>query len=165
MKKLKTIGAILFSLYYSSLNAQYKKKDSQVIATINIKEAIIDGSDYTSEALKDKADLVFYLPKEGKEIMLSNYWKKSNTQSFGRIYSIVKEDLLCTEFKTERYHFQWDYTNTYDTIKGVASVKLLVIHKPEGNYFDFTIFTEALEVLLYYGFSQEDLAELSKSKV
>jgi hypothetical protein len=92
--------------------------------------------------------------------MLSNYWTKSKSQSFGPIYSIVKENEIAAEFKTEKYHFEWSCTNTYDKDKGTASVKLLVVHKPKGKYFEFTIFTKGLEVLLYNGFMQNDLALL-----
>ena len=121
---------------------------------------MINGGDFTKEALDNKAFFVFYKSVDDNEILLSNYWTKSKSQSFGPIYSIVKEDEVVAEFKTEKYHFEWSYANTYDKDKGTASVKLLVIHKPQGKYFEFTIFTKGLEVLLYNGFMQNDLTLL-----
>ena len=159
MRNLKIIGVLIICAFYSNLNAQYKSKVSKAIATLEIKEAMINGSDYTTEALKAEACFIFYKSNQN-EILLSNYWTKSKSQSFGPIYSVVKEDEVVAEFKTEKYHFEWSYANTYDKDKGTASVKLLVIHKPQGKYFEFTIFTKGLEVLLYNGFMQNDLTLL-----
>ena len=104
--------------------------------------------------------MVLYKSRDGKEIMLSNYWEKSNSQSYGPIYSITKEENPVTEFKTETFHFQWSYQNTYDAIKGTSSVKLIVNHKPNGNYYELTLFTEYLDVLIYSGVMKGDLTSL-----
>ncbi len=78
----------------------------------------------------------------------------------GPFILLLKKKIQQQNLKTEKYHFQWSYANTYDKDKGTTSVKLLVIHKPEGKYFEFTIFTKGLEVLLYNGFMQNDLTVL-----
>jgi hypothetical protein len=54
VRNLKIIGVLIICAFYSTLNAQYKSKVSKAIATLEIKEAMINGSDYTSEALKIK---------------------------------------------------------------------------------------------------------------
>lgn len=162
MKNLKTVCTILICILYSTINAQDKKDEQQDIATFEISDARDNGNDITPQALEENAVLVLYKLGDSNEILLSNFWEKSKSQSFGQIYSIVKKEFseTETEFKGELYNFQWSYTNTYDNKKGTAKVKLLVVYKPQGTYFEFTILPENLDVLLYKGIMSGDLTAL-----
>ena len=160
MKNLKIICIIVICILSSTINAQEKKTSQEAIATFEINDARDNGYDITPDVLENNARLVLYKSRDGKEIMLSNYWEKSNSQSYGPIYSITKEENPVTEFKTETFHFQWSYQNTYDAIKGTSSVKLIVNHKPNGNYYELTLFTEYLDVLIYSGVMKGDLTSL-----
>jgi hypothetical protein len=162
MKNLKTVCTILIYVLYTSVNAQDKKEEQQDIATFEINDARDNGSDITPQALEDNATLVLYKLGDSNEVLLSNFWEKSKSQSFGRIYSIVKKEFpeTKTEFKGELYNFQWSYTNTYDDKKGTAKVKLFVVYKPQGTYFEFTILPENLDVLVYKGIMSGDLTTL-----
>ena len=157
MKHLKIICTIVICIFSSTINAQEKKTSQEAIATFEINYARENGYDITPDVLENNARLVLYKSGDGKEIMLSNYWEKSNSQSYGPICSITKEENPVTEFKTEIFHFQWSYENTYDAIKGTSTVKLIVNHKPQGNYYELTLFTEYLDVLIYSGVMKGDL--------
>ena len=102
---------------------------------------------------------------DGKEIMFSNYWAKSDSQSSGRIYSIEKEEFPETEkeLKHGLYQFQWSYNNSYDDKKGTAKIRLFIIYKPQGVYFECTVLPENLDVLVYKGRMEGDLAALESS--
>lgn len=165
MKNLKTVCTILICILYSTLNAQDKKDEQQDIATFAINDARDNGSDITPQALEENASLVLYKLGDSSEILLSNFWEKSKSQSFGRIYSIVKEEFpeTETEFKAELYHFQWSYTNTYDDKEGTAKVKLFVAYKLQGTYFEITILPENLDVLVYKGIMIGDLTALESN--
>jgi hypothetical protein len=165
MKNLKTTFAILISFFYSTINAQEKNEYQEAFATFEINDARDNGDDITPEAIEDKAQLVLYKSTDGKEILLSNYWEKSNSQSYGRIYSIEKEEFPETEkeLKHGLYEFQWSYTNTYDEKKGTAKIRLFVVYKPQGIYFECTIMPENLDVLVYKGTMKGDLSLLVNS--
>lgn len=165
MKNLKTVCTILICILYSTLNAQDKKDEQQDIATFEISDARYNGNDITPQALEENAVLVLYKLGDSNEILLSNFWEKSKSQSFGRIYSIVKKEFPETEtdFKGELYHFQWSYTNTYDDKKGTAKIKLFVVYKPQETYFEFTILPENLDELVYKGIMNGDLTVLESS--
>jgi hypothetical protein len=166
MKNLKTVCTILICVLYSSINAQDKREEQRDIATFEISDARYNGSDITSEVLEDTASLVLYKLGYSNEILMSNFWEKSKSQSFGRIYSVVKEEFpeTDTEYKGELYHFRWSYKNTYDHKEGTAKVKLFVVYKPQGTYFESTILPENLDVLVYKGIMSGDLTAL-ESKI
>jgi hypothetical protein len=165
MKNLKTTFAILICVFYSTINAQEKKASQKAFATFEINDARDNGDDITPEAFEDKAQLVLYKSNDGKEILLSNYWEKSNSQSYGRIYSIEKEEFPETEkeLKHGLYQFQWSYTNTYDDKEGTAKIRLFVVYKPQGIYFECTILPENLDELVYKGTMKGDLSLLVNS--
>lgn len=165
MKNLKTTFVILISTVYSTINAQEKNETGEAFATFEIKDARDNGEDITPEANEDNAKLVLYKSSDGNEIMLSNYWGNSNSQSFGRIYSITLESFPETEkeLKHDLYEFQWSYSNSYDDKKGTAKIKLFVIYKPQGIYFECTILPENLDVLVYKGRMEGDLTALESN--
>jgi hypothetical protein len=164
MKNLKILFVIINITFYSSSNAQ-EKETQEVFATLEISDARNNGNDITPEALESDAKLIFYKSNDGKEILLSNYWAKSDTQSWGRIYTIEKEEFPETEKELKHclYQFQWSYNNSYDDKMGTAKIKLLIIYKPQGIYFECTVMPENLDVLVYKGRMEGDLAALESS--
>jgi hypothetical protein len=102
---------------------------------------------------------------DGEEILFSNYWVKSDSQSSGRIYYVEKEEFPETEeeLKYALYQFQWSYNNSYDDRKGTAKIKLFVIYKPQGIYFECTVLPENLFVVVYKGRMEGDLSDLESS--
>ena len=162
MKNLKTILTIIFCVCYTVINAQSKDKEQEDYATFYIKDARENESDITPYAIEENAYLVLYKSNDGEEIMLSNYWEKSNSQSFGRIYSITKEGKpeTTSEYKYDLYNFQWSYSNSYDDKKGTAKIRLYLVYKTQGTYFEFTVLPENLDVLVYKGIMKGDLKVL-----
>lgn len=162
MKNLKTTFAILISVFYSTINAQEKKESQEAFATFEINDLRRNGYDITPQALENNAQLVFYKSNDGKEILLSNYWEKSNSQSYGRIYSITKEEYPETEkeLKYDLYQFQWSYNNTYDEKRGTAKIKLFLVYKPQGTYYEYTMQSENLDMSVYKGVMKGDLTAL-----
>lgn len=162
MKIFKTLFVILIGLYSSVANAQTEepKAKHHTIATFEIKDARYNGDNITNQALKDNATLIFYTSSEIKSILFSNYWGKS--QSYGDIYSITKSENPDKEEenKSEIYSFYWSYKNSYDAREGTAKVKILVVYKPQGTYFEITILPENLDEIVYKGRMEGDLAIL-----
>lgn len=142
-----------------------KKASQEVFATFEISDARENGDDITPEAVEDQAKLVLCKSMDGKEIMFSNFWAISESQSSGRIYSVQKEVFSETEkeLKHDFYQFQWSYNNSYDDKKGTAKIKLYVIYKPQGIYFECTVLPENLDVLVYKGRMEGDLSPLVSS--
>ena len=165
MRNLKIVFTIIICVLYSSINAQEKSESQEAFATFEINDARDNGDDITPEALEENAKLVLYKSTNEKEIMLSNYWGKSNSQSFGRIYSITKEENAATEteYGYALYNFQWSYYNSYDNKKGTAKIRLFVIYKPQGIYFECTVLPENLDELIYKGRMEGNLAALESS--
>ena len=165
MRNLKIVLTIIICVLYSSINAQEKSESQEAFATFEINDARDNGDDITPEALEENAKLVLYKSTNEKEIMLSNYWGKSNSQSFGRIYSITKEENAATEteYGYALYNFQWSYSNSYDNKKGTAKIRLFVIYKPQGIYFECTVLPENLDELIYKGRMEGNLAALESS--
>ena len=159
MKNFKTIFTIIFCVCYTIINAQSKDKEQEAFATFYIKDARDNGSDVTPNALEENAYLVLYKSNDEQEIMLSNYWEKSNSQSFGRIYSITKEGKpeTASEYRYDLYNFQWSYSNSYDDKKGTAKIRLYLVYKPQGTYFEFTVLPENLDIIVYKGTMEGDL--------
>lgn len=166
MKNLKEVlCTIVICILSSTINAQEKKASQEAIATFEINDARKNGDDITPEVFENNARLVLYKSIDDKEIMLSNYWEKSNSQSFGRIYSITREAFPETEkeLKCDLYEFQWSYINTYDEKKGTAKIKLFLAYKPQGIYYECIIKSENLDVLIFKGLMTGDLTPLENS--
>ena len=125
MKKILVIA--IFSICFIT-NAQ-TKNNQNVIANFEVYDARYNGDDITPDLIENKASLVIY--KDYDTLMLSNFWEKANSQSYGEIYSIEKEFFAETEtkYKAITYNFQWSYINTYDDKKGTAKIKLILIYK------------------------------------
>lgn len=167
MKKLKTAFTVLLCLIYSTINAQEKdaKLKLKEVANFEIRDSRNNGTDITPQMLESNMHLVLYKDSEINEIYFSNRSAKSDSQSYGRIYSITKEETPEDEkfYKCVLYQFRWSYINTYDEKEGTAKVELFVTYKPQGVYYELTILPENLDILVYKGLMTGDLAELDSN--
>jgi len=146
----------------ASAQTQEPKVKQKPFAIFEIRNAQKNGDDFTEQLLKENASLILYQTTTTDSILFSNFWEKSNSQSYGRIYSITKSNNPDKEEKNKSdvYTFYWGYYNTYDQKEGTAMVKILVVYKPQGTYFEITILPENLDELIYKGRMKGDLAIL-----
>lgn len=158
MKTGKKIFLTIVWLISISQNAQ----ESKEIARFEVLYGQDTGIDITPQMLEANAYLVFYFSDDKEKILLANYWEKRKSQSYGPIYSIISEKFPENEkqFKNEILRFNWDYQNSYDDNIGTAKVKLWIVHKPQGKFFEITIIPENLDVLVYKGKMQGDITIL-----
>ena len=162
MKNLKFVCAIIICVLHTAIKAQDKTDQQVSFATFEIYDARENGNDITPDIIEQKAKLVLYKSNDSKEIMFSNFWEKADSQSFGRIYAITKEENAATDklYGNVLYNFQWSYINTYDDKEGTAKIRLLIVYKPEGVYFQCTIIPENLKELVYKGRMEGSLEKL-----
>lgn len=155
MKNLNLIYYIFICSLSSTINAQDKDRYNlqYTFAKFEIRDGRKNGDDITPILLQEKACLLMYKTSDSEQIMLSNFWEESNSQSYGPIYFISKEENPNKEgnYKNDLFHFYWSYINTYDKKEGTAMVNLLIVQKPLGNYFELTILPENLDKLEYQG--------------
>jgi hypothetical protein len=88
---------------------------------------------------------------------MANFWQTSNSQSSGSIYSILKKRIEANDenYQIDTLNFKWDYSNTYDDVKGTANVELSKVFTPDGVYFTMNILSENSDVLVYKGYMEE----------
>jgi hypothetical protein len=165
MKNLKFVCAIIICVLHTAIKAQDKTDQQVSFATFEIYDARENGNDITPDIIEQKAKLVLYKSNDSTEIMFSNFWEKADSQSFGRIYAITKEENAATDklYGNVLYNFQWSYINTYDDKEGTAKIRLLIVYKPEGVYFQCTIIPENLKELVYKGRMEGSLEKLQST--
>lgn len=159
IKKRLILFTLLISFGLLSVYSQEKESNQEVFAKFHITDWIKNGVDMTPSISDQEAILVLYENTKSKEYMMSNYWSKSKSQSFGPIYSLDTKHYEATNenYEYDSLSFQWHYTNTYDDKKGTAKVELLKVYKPQGVYFKMTIIPENLDVLIYRGYMEGTL--------
>jgi hypothetical protein len=171
MKKLNILFAIIICVLNLTLNAQEQTKsqekqiegDQETIAIFDIIDARDNGYDISPVAIENEAYLALYTTSNNlDEILLTNFWKKNNSQSFGSIYGITKKEFPESDkyYRGELYSFYWSYSNSYDNNLGTAKIKLNLFYKPQGIYYELTIVPENLDVLIYKGEMHGDLTLL-----
>ena len=143
-------------LFTISVVAQEKEKNDQeqiILTEFIIKDVRFDGVDYSKEAIQDGNRLYFYKVKDSDEILFSNFWEKSDSQSYGPIHSLTQKHYEETDeyFETDEYKFIWSYKNSYEDKVGTCEMILKLEHKPRGIFFDLKIYPENLEELHYRG--------------
>lgn len=162
MKNLRYVYATIICAIYSSMSAQYKIENKNVIAEFKVMDARDNGEDISPQMIPDNGRLIIYKSELNNQIMLSNFWEKSQSQSYGPIKYISKEQTPESKdaYGTEELTFNWEYTNTYDEIKGIAKIKIFIKYKPQGKYFELTIIPEDLTQLVYKGEMNGNMKEL-----
>lgn len=146
----------LVCLFTISVVAQEKEKNDQeqiILTEFIIKDVRFDGVDYSKKAIQDGNRLYFYKVKGSDEVLFSNFWEKSDSQSFGLIHSLQHKSYEETEefYEIDEYKFIWSYENTYEDKVGTCEMILKLEHKPRGIFFDLKIYPENLEELHYRG--------------
>ena len=148
-----------FLLLFVNLSFSYaQKSDTQdknqyTFAELEIKDARINDLDYTEEFTNEKNNFYFYKVIASNQIYFSNHFEVLDSQSYGRIYNVVREHLNETDDSYEKdiYKFKWSYANTYDDVKGTADIILSLEHKQNGIYFELIMNQDNLDVNKYKG--------------
>ena len=81
---------------------------------LRIKNYEIDGVNYDQIAAIQGFVLSFYKCLNGN-LCMSNFFRKSNTQSYGGVFGVTEKnyDETETQFAHDEFHFTWKYFNTY----------------------------------------------------
>lgn len=144
---------------FSKLYAQEDDKSQKTIEKLQINAGYVNGVDITPRLIEEKAFIAFYQIGETDQLYMANYHDTSNTQSFGTLYAVEKENIEESEesYKALIFNFQWTYVNSYDEDSGNAKVELIKVYKPQGVYFKITIVPENLDILVYKGYVEGTL--------
>ena len=113
-------------------------KNQYTFAELEIKDARINDIDFTEEFTNNKNRLYFYKIISANQIYFSNYFEELDSQSYGRIYNVVKEHFNETDetYEKDIYKFKWSYANTYNDVEGTAEIILSLEYKENGIYFE-----------------------------
>lgn len=128
----------------------------ETLAKFIITDATMNGVDVTPTLLSNKAYTVFYTSDNDGLIYMANVWPKSNSQSYGPMYSIENQKKRETyeTYEADIFYFNWRYINTYDNKKGTAKVQVIKIYKPQGVAFTVKIIPENLDITVYKGYME-----------
>lgn len=131
-----------------AISAQEQKE----IARFYVTHAIHNGGDITEWAVNRKVFTVFYTLEN--EPYMANVSGVNDEQSWGRIWGFKNETIkeTSTEYKTDIFYFNWDYSNSYDTKNGTCKVQFLKVYKPQGIVSKLKLITESLDVTEYTGY-------------
>lgn len=150
MKRL-IILVLLFTL--NLVHAQQK-----VLYKIILSDVTINGVNASNKYLEENGYLVFYVQEDGSPA-LANVMVKSETQSYGNIFSIQNDVMEegTDNYKAEMLKFKWGYVNSYNNKSGTASIDLLKVYKPQGIVCILTMVLENLNVLVFKGYEEGSL--------
>lgn len=165
--KIKTILTLSTLFFVATTKLIGQGDGSDEIRKFVITDAEVNGVNRTEQLLKEEAFLVLYRKSnESDTIYFANVWKKSDSQSFGRIFNSTYSEEKETDstYATEQMRFRWSYKNNYDDEGGTATVKISIVHKPVGQAFKISIIPEDLDVLIYKGYVANTLVNLGEDK-
>lgn len=147
-KNILLIWVALFNI--TAVLAQEQKE----VAKFYVTHAINNGNDVTEWAIRDKIFTVFYYV--GNDLYMANVSERSDTQSWGKVFGGHSENKkeTSTEYATDTYYFNWNYTNSYDSKKGTCKVLFTKIYKPQGVVAKLKLITESLDVTEYIGYME-----------
>jgi hypothetical protein len=128
----------------------------ETLAKFIITDATTNGVDVTPTLLANKAYTVFFTSDNDGLIYMANVWPKSNSQSYGPMYSVETQKKRETyeTYEADIFYFNWRYINTYDNKKGTAKVQVIKIYKPQGVAFTVKIIPENLDIIVYKGYME-----------
>lgn len=117
----------------------------------------LNGMNYDDVALENDISLSFY-QCENNSLCFSNYWRGSNSQSYGKVYSFQTKEFLETneQYKRVEFKFTWYFFNTYDNKSGQAAVTINNIYV--GNTVKFVaeiVVLDTNEILNLRGYLEE----------
>lgn len=154
--KSKWISSILILIAIQfSVFAQKQNKIAKFIIT----DVSQNGKNVSEDYLENNAYTILYSVTGDKRIHMANVWPKSNSQSFGPIFSLENSKIDETDenFETEIFKFNWEYHNTYNSQKGTSKVQLTKFFKPQGIMYELKLVTESLDVIVFKGYMEGTL--------
>lgn len=164
MNNIKIFFAICNTLLITAIYSQDTIHEYKVIANFEIMDAKKNGGNISYSILKKKYSYAFYKIPDGDYIQFAYINEVDDSQTYGPIYLITK-DINSNHTAKERsvtYNFYWSYNYTQYIDKGTAKVKLVVIHKPKGMYFELSMTLENLEEYVFKGKMEGDLSLLDQ---
>jgi hypothetical protein len=150
--KFLTLIAVLSIIL---INVSFGQRQ-ETLAKFIITDATKNGVDQTPTLLANKAYTVFYKSDNDGLIYMANVWPKSNSQSYGPMYSVENQRKRETyeTYEADIFYFNWRYINTYDSKKGTAKVQVIKIYKPQGVAFTVKVIPENLDIIVYKGYME-----------
>ncbi len=151
MKRILIIMSVLFVTTFSTSFAQNQKE----VARFYVLEATMNGFDVTSQVVNNKAYTVFYETDEGL-LYMANVWERTDSQSWGPIFNVEYEHYPETSsvYESDEFVFDWAFSNSYDTKRGICEVSLSKIYKPEGVISILTLREDSGDVTVYTGYME-----------
>lgn len=156
MSKNSTICFLLLLVNLSYSYAQKIDKEDRnqyTFAELEIKDVRINDLDYTEEFTNNRNNFYFYKIIDSNQIYFSNHFEVLDSQSYGRIYNVVREHFNETDddYEKDIYKFKWSYANTYDDVVGTAGIIISLEYKRNGIYFELIMNEDNLDVSKYKG--------------
>lgn len=151
MKRILIIMSVLFVTTFSTSFAQNQKE----VARFYVLEATMNGFDVTSQVVNNKAYTVFYETDEGL-LYMANVWERTDSQSWGPIFNVEYEHYPETSsvYESDEFVFDWAFSNSYDTKRGICEVSFSKIYKPEGIVSVLTLREDSGDVTVYTGYME-----------
>lgn len=145
-KRILFICIVLLNII--TISAQEQKE----VARFYITHASRNGQDITEWAISRKIYTVFYTI--GDEPYIANVSEVDDEQSWGKLWGFKNEtrEETSTQYKTDIFYFNWNYSNSYDSKNGTCKVQFLKIYKPQGVVSMLKLITESLDVTEYIGY-------------
>ena len=65
---------------------------------------------------------------------MANVWEKQDSQSWGPVLNMYYKhhQETSTTYKTDEFIFDWAFSNSYDSKKGICEVSFLKVYQPQG---------------------------------
>lgn len=151
MKRILIIMSVLFVTTFSTTFAQNQKE----VARFYVLEATMNGFDVTSQVVNNRAYTVFYETDEGL-LYMANVWERTDSQSWGPIFNVEYEHYPETSsvYESDEFVFDWAFSNSYDTKRGICEVSFSKIYKPEGIVSVLTLREDSGDVTVYTGYME-----------
>lgn len=151
MKRILIIMSVLSVTTFSTSFAQNQKE----VARFYVLEATMNGFDVTSQVVNNKAYTVFYETDEGL-LYMANVWERTDSQSWGPIFNVEYEHYPETSslYESDEFVFDWAFSNSYDTKRGICEVSFSKIYKPEGIVSVLTLREDSGDVTVYTGYME-----------
>lgn len=150
---MKRLFIIIFVMIVTTTSAiSQNQKD---VARFYVLEATMNGFDVTSQVVNNKAYTVFYETDEGL-LYMANVWERTDSQSWGPIFNVEYEHYPETSsvYESDEFVFDWAFSNSYDTKRGICEVSLSKIYKPEGVISILTLREDSGDVTVYTGYME-----------
>lgn len=147
----KIISLILLVFFCTQTSMGQEQKE---LAKFYVTHATQNKRDITEWALKNRIFTVFYLTDNN--LCMANVSENSDEQSWGEIWGLKDEtkEEIDTEYKTDIFYFNWNYSNSYDNKTGTCKVQLLKIYKPQGIVSILRMISESLDIIEYTGYME-----------